>query len=166
MLRKGLIALAVGAALLLGACENPQVNNVVDEPLGAPPGVTLDQVRQAIMYAGAKRGWQMRPEGPGKILASHDRQGHAATVEILYNTTTFSISYADSQNLQYDNGTVHPTYNRWVTFLEQDIQSYASALTPADASGTGTTPAAPPTAETTPTTPAPEQAAPAPGSSM
>lgn len=129
-MRKRFIAAAVGATLLLGACQNPPVNNVIDAPLGAPEGVTLDQVRQAIMFAGNKRGWQMRQDVPGKIIATHQRSGHMAVIDILYTTTTFSIVYFDSANLQYkaSTDTVHPTYNRWVDFLAQDIQANAAVL--------------------------------------
>ncbi len=103
-MRKRFIAAAVGAALLLGACQNPPVNNVIDAPLGAPEGVTLDQVRQAIMFAGNKRGWQMRQDVPGKIIATHQRSGHMAVIDILYTTTTFSIVYFDSAKVRAANG--------------------------------------------------------------
>ncbi|QNT69824.1 hypothetical protein [Defluviicoccus vanus] len=144
MLKKGLIAAALSVALVLTACQNPPVNNIVDMPLDAPPGVTLDQVRQAIMFAGNKRGWQMRQEVPGKIIATHQRSGHMAVVDILYTTTTLSILYYESASLQFDakNNTVHPTYNRWVDFLAQDIQANAAAL--ASDSGTGMVPVTPP----------------------
>jgi hypothetical protein len=114
----------------LGACQNPPVKDVVDAPLGAPQGVTLDQVRQAIIVAGAKRGWKFEQDGPNKLVASHERSGHTATIDITYTTTTFSIAYVDSQHLQYANGTVHPTYNRWIEFLQQDIQDTATMLAP------------------------------------
>ncbi|NJO55343.1 MAG: hypothetical protein HC834_02170 [Rhodospirillales bacterium] len=128
MLKKTLILMVLGATLLIAACQNPPLYSVIDAPLGAPPSATLDQVRQAILFAGAKRDWNMEVEGPGKILASHQRSGHVATVEILYNTTTFTIQYLSSEELQYADGTVHPTYNRWIEYLEKDIQTYAAAI--------------------------------------
>ncbi len=75
--------------------------------------MTLDQVRQAIMFAGNQGGWQMRQDVPGKIIATHQRSGQMAVIDISYNTQTFSIVYFDSANLQYraNPGTVQPTYN-------------------------------------------------------
>lgn len=156
MLKKGLIAAALSVALVLAACQNPPVNNIVDMPLDAPPGVTLDQVRQAIMFAGNKRGWQMRQEVPGKIMASHQRSGHMAVVDILYTTTTLSILYYESASLQFDakDNTVHPTYNRWVDFLVKDIQANAAAL--ASDSGTGSDTSMVPVTPSAPTGVAPD----------
>lgn len=157
MPKKALIAAAVGAALLLGACQNPPVNNIVDAPLGTPEGVTLNQVRQAVMFAGNQLGWQMREEAPGKIIASHLRSGHMAVVDILYTTTTFSIVYFQSANLFYraEAGTVHPTYNSWVDKLAQAIQANVAVLAAdtGNGSGTGTAPSTGTAPGTIPTAP-------------
>lgn len=160
MLKKGLVAAGVAAALLLGACQNQPISNVVDAPLGAPEGVTLDQVRQAIMFAGNKRGWTMRQEVPGRITATHQRSGHMAIVDVLYTTTTFSIVYYQSSELHYNSKeqSIHPTYNRWVEFLAQDIQANAAVL----ATDVGTHPATGAAPGAIPTVPTPPPASPEP----
>jgi hypothetical protein len=125
MLTRILMALAVAG---LAACSNPDVYNVESAPFNARETATLDDVQRAILFAGAKRDWKMTVVDPGHILATHTRSGHSATVDIRFDTQTYSISYKDSQYLQYDGATVHPTYNRWIQYLQEDIATYVQAI--------------------------------------
>jgi hypothetical protein len=134
----GLRLLLVGFVFAVAACANPPVQNVTDAPLGFPPETSLEQVQQAILMAGVKRDWKMRVIKPGLILANHSRSNHYASVEISFTTQTFSIAYNDSVALQYDGESIHPTYNRWIDFLQQDIQEAARNFTQTSGSGPGT----------------------------
>ncbi len=57
---------------------------------------------------------------------------HTATVDIAYDTKTFSIVYLDSYNLNYNVERsityIHPNYLVWVNRLKNDIQRRAAAL--------------------------------------
>lgn len=118
-LRLLLVCLVIGAS----ACaSNPQVYNVANASTTAPESATLKQIQQAILVAGTKRNWVMRAVEPGYIVATHSRGSHSATVDIRFDTKTFSITYQDSANLDYTGATIHSTYNRWVQYLERDIQ--------------------------------------------
>ena len=120
MRKFGLIAtvvLALGGA----ACQQPQVYNVEQAPLNAPSSASLKQIQQAILVAGTKRGWMMRVAEPGHIVATHSRGSHSATVDVFFDTKTYSIVYNSSTDLDYDGERIHGTYNRWVEYLKQDI---------------------------------------------
>jgi hypothetical protein len=115
-------------ALGVAACQHPEVVNVDRAPLNAPPSATLNDIERAILNAGTKRGWLMRAEAPGHIVATHSRGSHSATVDIFFDTQTYSIMYKDSANLDYGDGRIHGTYNRWVEYLKQDIALYVQTI--------------------------------------
>jgi hypothetical protein len=50
-------------------------------------------------------------------------RSHVATVDIYFGTTSYSIIYKDSVNLDYKDGRIHRNYNKWVQNLNSDIQS-------------------------------------------
>ena len=63
----------------------------------------MQRLGQDIRAAGRVLGWEMKEEGEGKILGSICiRKKHKAIVVITYNTTTFNITYSESNNLRYD----------------------------------------------------------------
>ncbi len=82
---------------------------------------TEEQVRNAIFKGCRRRGWVAQPKGEGVIEASIIVRENKARVEIRYNETNISIRHNDSYNLRYADGTVHPTYNRWITYLYRSI---------------------------------------------
>ena len=55
---------------------------------------------------------------------------HVAIVDVTYDTSTYSIQYVDSTNLNYNEskGTIHKNYNGWIQNLENAIQRELSAL--------------------------------------
>jgi hypothetical protein len=50
-----------------------------------------------------------------------------AEVRVNYTATSYSITYANSQNLRASGGKIHKNYNRWVNNLDKDIQVNLSA---------------------------------------
>ena len=82
---------------------------------------TEEEVRTAIFRGCRRSGWVAQPKGEGLIEASIVVRKNKARVEIRYNETTISILHNDSYNLRYADGTVHPSYNRWITYLYRDI---------------------------------------------
>jgi hypothetical protein len=83
---------------------------------------TTDQVRDAIIAAGATRGWVIKDAGPGQLRAAIDLRTHRAEADIAYSKTSYSITYASSTNLDYKAGNIHRNYNKWVENLSQAIQ--------------------------------------------
>lgn len=118
--------LVAAAALVLGACATGQpIYNVIDSPVVLAPGKTAtnQQIQTAILRAGTRLGWQLQPEGPGKMSGRLSLRQHMAVVDISFNTKTYSIMYRDSSGLDARDGTIHRNYNGWVQNLDKAIRS-------------------------------------------
>ena len=122
--------LAVGAAMALAACttivpiqnvQNVSVSNSANKPLSA------EQVRGAIVRAGAGLGWIMKDAGPGQLHGTLILRTHTAEVTIPYSATSYSIVYKTSTNLQATGTTIHRNYNGWITNLNRGINAQLAA---------------------------------------
>ena len=47
---------------------------------------------------------------------------HFASVDIHYDSNSYSIRYKDSKVLMYDGTNIHRNYNKWVQLLDQQIK--------------------------------------------
>ena len=83
-------------------------------------GHTQEQVKNAILKAGAQRKWIMTQVSPGVIKARYQTRNHVAEVRITYTATYYNIKYDSSLNLQASDGKIHKNYNRWVRNLDND----------------------------------------------
>ena len=103
--------------------------NVADAPVASASGkaLTRDQVKSAIIRAGAALGWVMKEDGPGKISASLAVRKHTAEVEIPYSPKGYSINYKTSTNLDAADGKIHKNYNGWIQNLSKGINAQLSA---------------------------------------
>jgi hypothetical protein len=116
-----MLVLLAASVLALGACRSAPVRNVTDAPISS--GKSMQQVEQAIVEAGRTLGWQMSPQGPGKITGNLALRTHRATVDVTYNTKSYSITYKDSDNLHYDGHSIHSNYNGWIENLDRAIRA-------------------------------------------
>lgn len=123
----GTVMVAFVLALVACASAAP-VREVTDASID--PSHELEDVRTAIMRAGAGRGWRMNPQDEGHILATLEVRDHMAQVDIYYDESSYDIVYRDSVNLDYnpDEGTIHPNYNGWIENLELDIHNNLAAM--------------------------------------
>jgi hypothetical protein len=117
-------AAIAAAALLLVGCRTVPIHNVKDVPVNVPAGqtATLATVEQAIVRAGNSLGWQMKVEKPGLIVGTLNLRTHTAVVDIPFTTSSFSILYKNSVNLEQKGDTIHSNYNGWVQNLDQAIR--------------------------------------------
>lgn len=125
------IVLAALALAFLGACGGTQpIQNVQNAPIILPPGkkVSMNDVTTAIMRAGTQLGWQMQPEGPGRISGRLALRTHLAVVDIEHDTKSYTIKYRDSQNLDARDGMIHKNYNGWIQNLDKAIRAQVTAL--------------------------------------
>lgn len=125
------------ALLLLGAATMAQagcmrcepVHNVVEAPVTSASGkpLTEEQVKSAIIRAGAALGWQMRESGPGLLTATLNLRKHQAEIAIPYSTKKYDITYKSSINLDATEGQIHKNYNGWIQNLHRGITGQLSA---------------------------------------
>ena len=123
------LATVVALALLLVGCRTAPVYNVTDAPVNSSSGSpTLEDMSQAITKAGVGLGWQMKPVEPGYTIGTLYLRSHMAQVDIKYNAQSYSITYKDSSDLNYDGEVIHKNYNGWIQNLDNRIRAELSAL--------------------------------------
>lgn len=128
-----ILLIVVPALLALGCAPLAPVMNVTDAPTSTNRPASLDEIGNAIVRAGASLNMQMRKVRPGLIDATYVPMGGAgkglsATMEIKYNTKSYSIEYKDSQGLKYDGTNIHHNYNNWVQSLNNRIRAQLSTF--------------------------------------
>jgi hypothetical protein len=127
-LSHGLLALAAGAALTacntlapISDVDNVTVSTQANKPLSA------QEVRGAIVRAGAGLGWIMKDDGPSRLTGVLNLRTHTAEVEIPYSASSYAIKYKSSINLQAADGKIHRNYNGWVLNLTRSINAQLAA---------------------------------------
>lgn len=121
-------ATIVTAAFLLTACATAPLINVETSSLNIPGNVTMEQVEKAIYRGASLRNWSVRKLSPGQLEAKIQVRSHTAVVRILHDTKSFSITYKDSNNLDYDGSSIRRNYNRWILKLRNTIMRETSKL--------------------------------------
>lgn len=134
---KIVLALVIGIAPwgATQASDTP-ILNVENQPVARVDGkpVTAEQVKQAIVRAGALRGWVFTPDRDGHMIGRIDVRGkHTATIDIIYSANSFNIRYIDSTNLDFrkdedGKNVIHNNYNRWVNNLRHDTVNAVRGL--------------------------------------
>lgn len=116
---------ALVATLILAACTTVPIMNVDNAAVPTVSGkpMTKEQVRAAIIRAGGALGWQMKDEGPEKLVGTLVLRTHTAVVEIPYSATNFSIKYRSSIDLNESGGNIHKNYNGWIQNLHKGINT-------------------------------------------
>ena len=119
---------AIVMALTLSACTTAPIMQVKDSPVATASGnaPAKEQVRSAIVRAGAGLGWQMRDEGTDMLVGTIMLRTHVAVVEIPYSPKAYSIRLRSSMNLDEKDGTIHKNYNGWVQNLTRAINAQLS----------------------------------------
>ncbi len=115
------LVVVMGLAISSSAtAKRHAIQNIVDAPV--PQGLTLPQIKKALIVGGSYRNWTMRELESGELEATLLLRSHVAKVLVSYDTTSYSISYLDSKNLKHKNGKIHRNYNSWVQNLSNDMQ--------------------------------------------
>lgn len=108
---------------LLAACKTTPVYNI--EQTQVPAGISAKQVEKNIVQALVQKGWQVKANANGTILAEIMVRTHTARIKISFDENQYSINYVDSTNLKYDanKNTIHKNYNNWIIYINRLIQS-------------------------------------------
>lgn len=90
--------------------------------------IAANAVRDAIITAGAKRGWMLRGDAADKVTLAFNKQGkHEAVVDVNFDATGFQLAYVSSHNLNYEETfsgkRIHPNFNKWLLLLANDISA-------------------------------------------
>jgi hypothetical protein len=117
-------------AIGIAGCTTAPIMNVDNAIVPSTSGksMTQEQVRAAIIRAGSALGWQMKDEGPNKLVGTLNLRTHTAVVDIPYSATTFSIKYRSSVNLDESGGSIHKNYNGWIQNLYKGINTQLSLV--------------------------------------
>jgi hypothetical protein len=121
---------ALLATLVLIGCTTVPIMNVDNAAVPTTSGkpLTKEQVRAAIIRAGGALGWQMKDEGPDKLVATLVLRTHTAVVEIPFSATNYSIKYRSSIDLNESGGNIHKNYNGWIQNLHKGINTQLSLV--------------------------------------
>jgi hypothetical protein len=124
-------AFVLGAALFGAACgaNLAPVLNVEHAPLAGTPAGTEPSAHahEAILRAVRSRGWTVAADAPGVVTASIEKGALAATVDIPYTASDYSIIHkSSSPALKFDGTRIHKHYNLWVDRLRASINEELS----------------------------------------
>ena len=122
-----LLAATTTAGAACMRCE--PILNISDAPVTSASGkaMTNDQVKGAIIRAGAGLGWIMKEAGPGKLTATLAVRKHTAEIEIPYSSKSYGVNYKNSTNLEAADGQIHKNYNGWIQNLNKNINAQLSS---------------------------------------
>lgn len=105
------------------------VYNVRNAPVAANANqYSMDDIKKAIMRAGAGLGWSIREVAPGQLEGTLHLRKHMAQVDIPYSKHSYSVIYKASDNLRYDGEKIHSNYNGWIQNLDKAIKTQISLL--------------------------------------
>jgi hypothetical protein len=96
-------------------------------PIGVPAGLSVDQVRKAILAGGDKRGWILVDSKLGRLTLRQSPRDLVVDVSVTFDASTVTISYLDSTHMDYSEAggvkQIHPKYNEWAANLSKDIEA-------------------------------------------
>ena len=119
------------AILVLGCGGGTPVYVAKQSTLLSEQKATLSDVESAIREGAAKRKWSVKKESSGLLSAQMNAQNkYPITVTISFTEKGYMIEHKESQNLKYDAATqtIHPSYNKWIKNLENDINYELSKI--------------------------------------
>ena len=115
---------------MLAACNTlAPISNVDNVAISSQSNRSLNpqEVRGAIVRAGAGLGWVMKDDGPDRMRGTLALRTHTAEVEIPYSAASYAIRYRSSTNLMAADGKIHRNYNGWVQNLTRSINAQLAA---------------------------------------
>ena len=120
-------ALVIIAVVMLSACGTRQAALNDPAPIPVPAGVSMAEVKDAVISGMTNRGWIVNRQEPGLIVADLHLREHFAQVNIEYDTDEVVVRFQDSRNLEYDvvdgERVIHANYNAWILNLTGDIRN-------------------------------------------
>ena len=130
-MKRTILAVSLAALCAVSACSHtvPIINPTFETSTASP-----SNMEKAIRLALLNRGWTVNSFRPGRFEATYRRGDEIdATITVTYVGRKVTIQHVRSNGLQYGGNeqgdlAIHKNYNRWVTFLERDIQRNVAAF--------------------------------------
>ncbi len=137
MLTRRTLSLTMGTATLTLAAGEAQASRIglmhsfENQPWTAPAtnaAFNPARARQAVIRAAQANQWTTETTVDGRLLATLLVRGkHTVVVAITVMPGVFSITYANSHNMNYQKAPdgkdwIHPNYNVWVRTLANSIR--------------------------------------------
>lgn len=123
-----LVIVTTSLLIILAGCRANPIINIDDAPIDIASKHNSKDIKDAIKRAGAALGWKMKVKKAGHIVGTLYLRQHVAVVDVKYSKASYSITYKDSQNLNYDGTNIHKQYNNWITNLNRNIQAQLSGI--------------------------------------
>ena len=127
-LKLKLAVLLLPVMMVITACGVQPVMNINNAQLGSSNKATMEMITKEIRSAGIALGWKMKLVKPGHLEGTLYLRKHMAKVDVKFNAKNYSITYKDSEELNYDGDSIHKNYNGWIINLRRAIESRLSAL--------------------------------------
>jgi len=109
--------------LILTGCKSTAIYNI-DNSQSIQSKASIKQVENAIRKGALRKNWSIKKVKEGLLTASINVRGkHTAVVSVPYTTKGYKLDYKSSKGLNYDAdaNTIHKNYNKWVSYLEKNI---------------------------------------------
>jgi len=84
---------------------------------------SLTDIKKAIIRGVMSKGWTVKEESEGKLLATLNLRKHLLVVSISYDKNNYAIAYVDSSKLLYDGKHIHRKYANWIKNIQKAINS-------------------------------------------
>jgi uncharacterized protein YcfL len=120
------LVVVAALAMLAGCHRSESIQLVSHQPVPAGLAQKMAPASYDRLYAEAalSKNWKPIQTAPGRIRASITiRQSHDLTVEIDYSATEYTLVVVSSENLNQENGTIHPAANKAIRGLRDAIDT-------------------------------------------
>ena len=121
----------VVSLIFLSGCRSMRivpVVNIQNSTIEVNGKYSKADVKKAIITAVKGQGWGIQNKKGNHIVAVLFVRQIKATIDIRFNTKSYSINYKNSSNLSYDGTNIHRNYNTWIQNLDNRIQAELSNI--------------------------------------
>ncbi len=125
------------ASLFITGCARTNSMQTFDNSQYFQKRMSTHKIARAIRDGANRKGWNIRKVRNGLMVASIlVRNKYFVAVNINYNAYGYKISYKNSRNMKYNpaDNSIHPSYNKWVRLLQENINYELSNIGMSNAS--------------------------------
>ena len=132
-LAANVLTVALGLLVFTSTAQAARVLKVETEATTWGCKLGEDKVKQGLRMALIGRNWTVKNKGAGKLEGNIDVRGkHKLGVDISYNSSSFTIGYKSSENLNYekkDDGVyIHKNGVSWIGNVKKDAVAHLSGM--------------------------------------